>query len=88
MVIFRGGGAAIVVVATGNSDTVGSSTVTFFVVVVLQSVVGADGAVVVGATWMGVDNSGAVVVEVVSSVGVVCRILSVVAGGDVVSGLM
>ncbi len=89
---FRGGGAAVVVVATIISDTVVSSTVTFFVVV-LQSVVaevGADGTVVVGVTWIGVDvgNSGAVVVEVVSSAGVVCRIFAVVTRGDVVSGLM
>lgn len=91
-VTFSGGDAAVVVVATGISDAVVSSMVTFFVVV-LQSVVdevGADGTVVVGATWTGVDvgNSGAVVVEVVSSAGVVCRIFSVVRGGDVVSGLM
>lgn len=90
-VIFSGGGAAVVVVASGISDTVDSSTVTFFVVVAPQSEaaeVGADGAVVVSAARIGVDvgNSGMVVVEVVSSAGVVCRIFSVVAGGVVVSG--
>lgn len=89
-VIFRGGGAAVVVVAAGISDTVDSSVVTFFVVVP-QSVVAdvrADGSVVVSATWIGivVDNSGALVVEVVSSVTVVCRTFSGVTGVDVVSG--
>lgn len=86
-VIFTGGGTAVVVVATGISDTVDSSMVTF-VVVVPQSAaadVGEDGTVVVTATWIGivVDNPGAVVVEVVRSVGVVRRIFSVVTGGDV-----
>lgn len=74
-VISGGGGAAVVVVATGISDTVVSGTSTFFVVVP-QSVAaegGADGAVVAGATWSGVDvgSSGAAVLEVVSSVIVV-----------------
>lgn len=73
-VIFRGGGAAVVVVTVGVSDAVDSGTVTFFVDV-CQSVVAevAGGSVVVSATWTGVDvgNSGAVVVEVVSSVGLV-----------------
>ena len=88
VVIFRGGGAAVVV-ATGDSETVDSSMVTFFVVVVLQPEVGANSAVVVGTTWIGVDTSGTVVEEVFSSAGaVVCRIFSVVAGGDVISGLM
>lgn len=89
-VIFIGGAAAVVVVAAGISDTVDSCMVTFFVVV-LQSVAAEVGAgVVVGATWSRVDvgNSEAVVEEVVGSVGVTCRILSVVTRGDVVSGLM
>lgn len=91
-VIFGDVGAAVVVVATGISDTLDSSMVTFFVVVFHSSPaeVGADGVGVVGATWIGVDvgNSGTVVVGVFSSAGLVCRIASVVAGGDVVSGLM
>lgn len=61
--------------------------VTFFVVVVLLSVAaeeGADGAVVVDATWIGDDVgiSGTAVAEVASSVGAVCRIFSVAAGGS------
>lgn len=91
-VMSRGGGTAIVVVATCISDTVDSCVVTFLVVV-LQCVVtevGADGEVVVGTTWSGCEvcSSAAGVVEDVGSVGVTCRILSVVTGGVVVSGLM
>lgn len=91
-VMSRGGGTAIVVVATCISDTVDSCVVTFLVVV-LQCVVaeiGADGVVVVGTTWSGCEvcSSAAGVVEDVGSVGVTCRILSVVTGGVVVSGLM
>lgn len=91
-VMSRGGGTAIVVVATCISDTVDSCVVTFLVVV-LQCVVaevGADGEVVVGTTWSGCEvcSSAAGVVEDVGSVGVMCRILSVVTGGVVVSGLM
>lgn len=91
-VMSRGGGTAIVVVATCISDTVDSCVVTFLVVV-LQCVVtevGADGEVVVGTTWSGCEvcSSAAGVVEDVGSVGVTGRILSVVTGGVVVSGLM
>lgn len=89
-VIFRGGAAAVVVVGEGTSDTVDSCMVTLFVVV-LQSVAAEVGVgLVVGATCSGADvgDSEAAVEAVFSSVGVTCRILSVVTGGAVVSGLM
>lgn len=92
-VISRGGGAAVVVLAAGIFEAMDSDMVTFFVVCQSVAAEVAGGAVVVSATWAEVDVSisGAVVVEVVSSVGVVCTILSVVTtatGGLVVSGVM
>lgn len=79
-VVFRG----------GSSDTVVSTTLTVVVVAVLQSVVEDVGAgVVVVAVWCGTDvgSSDTVVEEVVSLDGVAGRILSVVTGTNVVSGL-
>lgn len=87
-VTFRGG--AVVVVDEGSSDTVDSCVVTLLVVV-LQSVPAEVGAgLVVGATGSRADvgDSEAAVEAVFSSVGVTCRILSVVRGGGVVSGLL
>lgn len=83
-VIFSGETVDGVVVVSDITDAVDSGVVTFFVV--RQSEVGEVGAVdaaVVGATWIGVEvsNSGAVVVEVASLEGVVCKTLSVAPTG-------
>lgn len=84
---FRGGAAGVVEATPGISERTLACVVTSFVVAVLQSVaadVGTD--VVVGATWRvaGVGDS-----EVVAGGGgVVCRIVSVVEGSDVPSGIV
>lgn len=74
-------GAAVVEATPGISERVVCCVVSFFVVAGFQSVAADVGTDVVGATWRVGDVGNAKVVA--GDAGLVCRVASVVDGGDV-----